>query len=71
MHGLRPFDKPHSTADHSMHPTHWQGHRLADICLRRRCWVVQGYALFRHMTVAENIIFGPRMRKLDMDFEAK
>eukprot|EP00887_Chlorella_sp_A99_P000888 scaffold5.g888.t1 len=34
-------------------------------------FVFQGYALFKHMTVAENILFGPRMRKLDVDFEAK
>lgn len=29
--------------------------------------VFQGYALFRHMTVADNIMFGPRIQDLDMD----
>lgn len=34
-------------------------------------FVFQGYALFKHMTVADNITFGPRMRKMDIDLEAK
>lgn len=33
--------------------------------------VFQGYALFKHMNVKENITFGPRIRKLDMDLDAK
>ena len=33
--------------------------------------VFQGYALFRHMTVNNNISFGPKMRKLDIDIDAK
>lgn len=33
--------------------------------------VPQGYALFKHMTVKENITFGPRIRKLDVDLDAK
>ncbi len=32
---------------------------------------LQGYALFKHMTVADNITFGPRMRKMGLDLEAK
>lgn len=31
----------------------------------------QGYALFKHMTVAENITFGPRMRKMGLDLEQR
>ncbi|PSC76396.1 sulfate ABC transporter ATP-binding [Micractinium conductrix] len=34
-------------------------------------FVFQGYALFKHMTVADNITFGPRMRKMEMDMQAK
>ncbi|EFN57811.1 hypothetical protein CHLNCDRAFT_143202 [Chlorella variabilis] len=34
-------------------------------------FVFQGYALFKHMTVADNITFGPRMRKMGLDLEAK
>ena len=33
--------------------------------------VFQGYALFKHMTVAKNIAFGPRIRKMDVDLDAK
>lgn len=33
--------------------------------------LLQGYALFRHMTVADNITFGPRMRKMGIDLDAK
>lgn len=33
--------------------------------------VFQGYALFKHMTVAGNIAFGPRIRKLGVDLESK
>ena len=29
--------------------------------------VFQSYALFRHMTVAGNITFGPRIQDLDID----
>jgi sulfate transport system ATP-binding protein len=32
---------------------------------------LQGYALFKHMTVADNITFGPRMRKMGIDLDAK
>jgi len=31
----------------------------------------QGYALFKHMTVADNITFGPRMRKMNIDLEKR
>ena len=31
----------------------------------------QGYALFKHMTVADNIVFGPRVRKLGVDLERR
>lgn len=31
----------------------------------------QGYALFKHMTVAENIAFGPRVRRLRIDVQAR
>jgi sulfate transport system ATP-binding protein len=34
-------------------------------------FVFQSYALFRHMTLAENISFGPRIRKLDIDMERR
>ena len=34
-------------------------------------FVFQSYALFKHMTLAENIAFGPRTRKLDMDVDAR
>ncbi|KAI3438825.1 hypothetical protein D9Q98_001242 [Chlorella vulgaris] len=34
-------------------------------------FVFQGYALFKHMTVAQNITFGPRMRKMGLDLDAK
>ena len=33
--------------------------------------VFQGYALFKHMNVSQNIAFGPRIRKLGLDLEAK
>ena len=32
---------------------------------------LQGYALFKYMTVAENITFGPRMRKMGIDLDRK
>jgi sulfate/thiosulfate transport system ATP-binding protein len=38
---------------------------------RRVGVVFQGYALFRHMTVAENIKFGPRMLNLPGDHDAR
>lgn len=34
-------------------------------------FVFQSYALFKHMTLAENIAFGPRTRKLDMDIDGR
>jgi hypothetical protein len=34
-------------------------------------FLCQGYALFKHMTVAQNITFGPRMRKMGLDLDAK
>lgn len=33
--------------------------------------VFQSYALFRHMTVADNITFGPRIQDLDIDEEER
>ncbi|GAB4816929.1 hypothetical protein N2152v2_003975 [Parachlorella kessleri] len=33
--------------------------------------VFQGYALFKHMTVTDNIKFGPRIRKMDLDLDAR
>lgn len=33
--------------------------------------VFQSYALFRHMTLAENIAFGLNVRKLDVDKEQR
>jgi sulfate transport system ATP-binding protein len=33
--------------------------------------VFQGYALFKHMTVAKNISFGPRIRKMGIDVDGK
>ena len=38
---------------------------------RLPCPGLQGYALFKHMTVAENITFGPRMRKMGVDLDRK
>ena len=32
---------------------------------------MQGYALFKHMTVTDNIKFGPRIRRMDVDLDAK
>ena len=32
-------------------------------------FVFQSYALFRHMTVAQNIAFGPRIRRLGIDLD--
>lgn len=34
-------------------------------------FVFQSYALFSHMNVEENIAFGPRIRKLEMDTDAR
>ena len=31
----------------------------------------QGYALFKHMSVADNITFGPRMRNMNIDLESR
>jgi len=38
---------------------------------RRIGFVFQSYALFQHMTCAENITFGPRMKHLDVDMETR
>ncbi len=38
---------------------------------RRIGFVFQSYALFQHMTCAENITFGPRMKHLDVDMGAR
>ncbi|KAK9845253.1 hypothetical protein WJX81_001330 [Elliptochloris bilobata] len=38
---------------------------------RRIGFVFQSYALFRHMTCADNISFGPRMKKLDINVEER
>jgi ABC-type sulfate/molybdate transport systems ATPase subunit len=38
---------------------------------RRIGFVFQSYALFNHMTVAENIAFGIRIRKLPIDAQAR
>jgi ABC-type sugar transport system ATPase subunit len=38
---------------------------------RRIGFVFQSYALFNHMTVAENIAFGIRIRKLPIDSQAR
>ncbi|BDA46375.1 Sulfate/thiosulfate import ATP-binding protein CysA [Coccomyxa sp. Obi] len=34
-------------------------------------FVFQSYALFRHMTVAQNIAFGPRIRRLGIDIDQR
>ena len=34
-------------------------------------FVFQSYALFKHMTIAENIAFGPRIRQLGIDVEER
>ena len=49
------------------------GRDVTDLSTReRRVGVVfQGYALFKHMTVAENIGFGPRMLRLPGDPDAR
>lgn len=43
----------------------WQGRSLNDVPPRERPFnmVFQRYALFPHMTVAENVAFGPRLRR--------
>lgn len=38
---------------------------------RRIGFVFQSYALFNHMTVAQNIAFGIRIRKLPIDADAR
>lgn len=38
---------------------------------RRVGFVFQSYALFKHMTLAENISFGPRMRGFDIDLDER
>ena len=51
----------------------FDGVDVTDVPARaRRVGVVfQGYALFRHMTVADNIAFGPRMLRLPGDVRAR
>ena len=34
-------------------------------------FVFQSYALFKHMTVAQNIAFGPRIRQLGLDLDRR
>ncbi len=34
-------------------------------------FVFQSYALFRHMTIAQNIGFGPRIRRLGIDVDQR
>ncbi len=34
-------------------------------------FVFQSYALFKHMTCAENIAFGPSIRKMGMDIDSR
>ena len=34
-------------------------------------FVFQSYALFKHMTLAENISFGPRMQEMDIDIDRR
>nr|BAB07815.1 CysA protein [Acetabularia acetabulum] len=34
-------------------------------------FVFQGYALFKHLTVGDNIAFGPRMKKMDIDIRKR
>lgn len=43
----------------------------ASIKSRNIGMVFQNYALFRHMTVADNIAFGPRIRNLPIDIDAR
>lgn len=38
---------------------------------RRIGFVFQSYALFKHMTCADNITFGPRMKGLDINMEER
>ena len=38
---------------------------------RRIGFVFQSYALFKHMTCADNISFGPRMKQLDINVEER
>lgn len=38
---------------------------------RRIGFVFQSYALFNHMTVAQNVAFGIRIRKLPIDSKAR
>ena len=38
---------------------------------RKMSMIFQSYALWPHMTVAENIVYGLRLRKLDRDTIAK
>ena len=34
-------------------------------------FMFQSFALFKHMTVGENIAFGPRIQKQDIDLEKR
>ena len=34
-------------------------------------FVFQSYALFKHMTIAENIGFGPRIQQMDIDIDKR
>lgn len=43
----------------------------ASIKSRNIGMVFQNYALFRHMSVADNIAFGPRIRRLPIDIDAR
>ena len=43
----------------------------ASVQERRIGFVFQSYALFNHMTVADNIAFGIRIRKLPIDSAAR
>ena len=49
------------------------GHDATDLPSKERQigFVFQSYALFKHMTLAENISFGPRMQEMDIDIDRR
>jgi len=46
---------------------------VAEVPVQKRGvgFMFQSFALFKHMTVGENIAFGPRIQKQDVDLESR
>ena len=65
---LFPYNRPEYHASALCADTDATGLSVQD---RGVGFVFQSYALFKHMTLAENIAFGPKTRKLDMDIDGR